>query len=80
MTFRQIGRRASGCFAVLVASLWAVPAGSVRAQSPDVGTETAEPSGLMAKAKGAIRELGDEIRRGADELSAAARPTKNAGI
>ena len=48
--------------------------------SPDVGTETAEPSGLMAKAKGAIRELGDEIRRGADELSAAARPTKNAGI
>jgi ElaB/YqjD/DUF883 family membrane-anchored ribosome-binding protein len=52
----------------------------VKGSPGDDATETAEPSGLMAKAKGAIRELGDEIRRGADELSAAARRTKNAGL
>jgi ElaB/YqjD/DUF883 family membrane-anchored ribosome-binding protein len=52
----------------------------VKGSPGDDATETAEPSGLMAKAKGAIRVLGDENRRGADELSAAARPTKNAGI
>ena len=45
MTFRQIGPRASGCLAVLVASLWAVPAGSVRAQAPDVGTEAQREAG-----------------------------------
>ena len=39
MTFRQIGPRALGSLAVVVASLWAVPAGPVRAQAPDVGTE-----------------------------------------
>ena len=45
MTFRQIGPRASGCLAVLVASLWAVPAGSVRAQAPDVGTDAQREAG-----------------------------------
>ena len=49
--------------------------------SPDEGSpDAAEPSGLVAKAKGAIRELGDEIKRGADELSDATRPQRPAGI
>ena len=47
MTFRQIGPRASGCLAVLVASLWAVPAGPVRAQSPDVGTDAQREAGKV---------------------------------
>jgi ElaB/YqjD/DUF883 family membrane-anchored ribosome-binding protein len=63
-----------------VSQLAAAAVEKVKGSPGDDATETAEPSGLMAKAKGAIRELGDEIRRGADELSAAARPTKNAGI
>jgi mono/diheme cytochrome c family protein len=45
MTFRQIGPRAFGSLAVVVASLWAVPAGPVRAQAPDVGTEAQREAG-----------------------------------
>jgi mono/diheme cytochrome c family protein len=45
MNFRHIGPRASGCLAVLVASLWAVPAGSVRAQAPEVGSEAQREAG-----------------------------------
>ena len=48
--------------------------------SSDDSAPAEEPSGLMAKAKGAIRELGDEMKRGADELSDAARPRRSAGI
>jgi mono/diheme cytochrome c family protein len=42
MTPRLISR---GCVAVLVASLWAAPMGSLRAQAPDVGTEAQRESG-----------------------------------
>ena len=45
MTFRPIGPRALGCLAVVFASLWAAPTGSVRAQAPDVGTEAQRESG-----------------------------------
>ena len=48
--------------------------------SSDDGAPAGESSGLVAKAKGAIRELGDEIKRGVDELSEAARPKRSAGI
>jgi hypothetical protein len=34
----------------------------------------------MAKATGALRELGEEVKRGANELSEAARPRRSAGI
>jgi mono/diheme cytochrome c family protein len=42
MSFRLIGRRA---LAVLIAWLCAAPTGSVRAQSPDIGTEAQRESG-----------------------------------
>jgi ElaB/YqjD/DUF883 family membrane-anchored ribosome-binding protein len=48
--------------------------------SSDDSAPAEESSGLMAKAKGAIRELGDEIKRGVDELSDSARPRGSAGI
>lgn len=45
MTSRLIGPRALGCLAVLIALLCAAPTGSVRAQTPDVGTEAQRESG-----------------------------------
>jgi len=48
MTSRMIGARSSlaaVCLAVLAALLFAAPAGSVRAQGPDVGTEAQRESG-----------------------------------
>jgi mono/diheme cytochrome c family protein len=48
MTSRLIGARASlaaGWVALLIASLWTAPPGSVRAAGPDVGTETQRESG-----------------------------------
>ena len=43
MTSRLIGPRP--CLAVLVASLWAAPTGSVRVTAQDVGTEAQRASG-----------------------------------
>ena len=48
MTSRLIGARSSvaaACLAVLIASLYAVPTGSVRAAAQDVGTEAQRESG-----------------------------------
>ena len=45
MTSALIYPRAVGCLAVLVVMLCAAPAGSVRAQAPDVGTEAQRESG-----------------------------------
>ena len=48
MTSRLIGARSSlaaGCLAVLIASLYAAPRGSVRAAAQDVGTEAQRESG-----------------------------------
>ena len=39
------GRSCAGCSLVLIAALCAAPAGSVRAQAPDVGTEAQRESG-----------------------------------
>ena len=48
----------------------------------DKGVE--EPTGLIAKATGALRakarELGEEVKRGADELADSTPPRRNAGI
>jgi ElaB/YqjD/DUF883 family membrane-anchored ribosome-binding protein len=56
--------------------------------SPDDGTDVEsaaeQEGGLIAKATGALRakaqELGDEMKRGADELAASAPPRRSAGI
>ena len=45
MTSALICPRAIGCLAVLIVMLCAAPAGSVRAQAPDVGTEAQRESG-----------------------------------
>ena len=61
-----------------VAQLASAAADRIKGSSDD-GAPVEESSGLMTKAKGALREFGDEIRRGVDELSDAARPTRSAG-
>jgi cytochrome c len=47
----QAGPHALGCLAVFVALLWAAPAGSVRAQAPEVGTDAQRESGKRLYAK-----------------------------
>jgi hypothetical protein len=48
------------------------------------GDDTGDSGGLMTKAKGAlesqVRELGAEVRRGADELAGSAPPPRDAAI
>jgi ElaB/YqjD/DUF883 family membrane-anchored ribosome-binding protein len=48
------------------------------------GTGAEQEGGLIARATGALRakaqELGDEMKRGADELAASAPPRRSAGI
>ena len=45
MTFASDWSARARCLAVLIASLWAAPTGSVRAQAPDVGTEAQREAG-----------------------------------
>jgi len=52
----------------------------LRGSSDDDAARTDEASGLKAKATGVLREIGEEVKRGADELSDSAPPRKNAGI
>ena len=56
-----------------------------RVKGSDDTDKTAEESGgLIERATGALRakarELGDEVKRGADELASSAPPSRNAGI
>ena len=51
MTSGLIRPHALRCLAVLVALLWAAPAGLVRAQAPDVGTDAQRESGKRLYAK-----------------------------
>lgn len=60
MTSRLIGPRALGCLAVLVASLCAAPAGSLRAQAPDVGTEAQRESGKTLYLKYCVQCHGEK--------------------
>jgi ElaB/YqjD/DUF883 family membrane-anchored ribosome-binding protein len=45
-----------------------------------VTDEARAPSGLKAKAAGVLRELGDEVQRGADQLAVAAPPPPIPGV
>jgi mono/diheme cytochrome c family protein len=56
-TFRPL---ALGCLAVFVVSLWAAPAGSVRAQGPDVGTEAQRESGRVLYVKNCAQCHGEK--------------------
>ena len=51
---------ALGCLAVFVASLWAAPTGSVRAQGPDVGTEAQRESGRVLYVKNCAQCHGEK--------------------
>ena len=64
MTFRPIGPRALRCLAVLVALLYAAPAGlmetPLRAQGPDVGTEAQRESGKTLYLKYCVQCHGEK--------------------
>src|SRR6476620_12088859 len=57
MTSRVISR---GCLAALIASLLAVPAGSVRLAAPDVGTDSQRESGKELYGKYCVQCHGDK--------------------
>jgi type IV secretory pathway TrbL component len=58
--------------------------GSSDDDASTAGTGAGESGGLVSKATGALRaqarELGEEVKRGADELSDSAPPRRNSGI
>ena len=60
MTFRLIGPRALGCLALVTALLFAAPAGPVRAQGPDVGTEAQRESGKTLYLKYCVQCHGEK--------------------
>jgi ElaB/YqjD/DUF883 family membrane-anchored ribosome-binding protein len=76
---KRAATQAARATAAGVSQLASAAVDRVKGSSGD-NAAAGEPSGLMAKAKGAIRELGDEIKRGVDELSDASRPKRSAGI
>ena len=45
MTSRSFGSLFAGCLALFIAALYSAPAGSVRAQGPDIGTDAQRESG-----------------------------------
>ena len=67
-----------------VSQLASAAVNRVRDLADDAGESANERNGLVAKLTAPLRakarELGDEVKRGADELASSAPPSRNAGI